>query len=43
MTVQGYTGATPYVRWGNSVALALCAALLALALWRGRARGVRVG
>jgi apolipoprotein N-acyltransferase len=43
MTVQGYTGATPYVRWGNSVALALCAALLALALWRGRARGGRVG
>jgi apolipoprotein N-acyltransferase len=42
-TVQGFSGATPYVRWGNSVALALCAALLALALWRGRARGVRVG
>jgi apolipoprotein N-acyltransferase len=41
-TVQGYSGATPYVRWGNSVALALCAALLALALWRGRARGRRV-
>jgi apolipoprotein N-acyltransferase len=43
-TVRGFSGATPYVRWGNSVALALCAALLALALWRGRARpGVRVG
>jgi apolipoprotein N-acyltransferase len=38
-TVQGYGGATPYVRWGNTAALALCAVLLAGALWRGhRAR-----
>jgi apolipoprotein N-acyltransferase len=37
-TVQGRAGATPYVRWGNSVALALCAVLVAGAVWRGRAR-----
>jgi apolipoprotein N-acyltransferase len=37
-TVQGRGGATPYVRWGNSVALALCVVLLAAAVWRGRAR-----
>ena len=30
--VQGYTGATPYVRWGNAVALAICCVLLATAL-----------
>lgn len=29
--VPGYQGATPYVRWGNAVALALIALLLALA------------
>ena len=29
--VQGYRGATPYVRWGNYAALLLCAALIALA------------
>ena len=29
--VQGRRGATPYVRWGNYVALALCAALVAMA------------
>lgn len=37
-SVRGYSGATPYVRWGNSVALALCAALLALALGLARMR-----
>jgi apolipoprotein N-acyltransferase len=37
-TVRGYSGATPYVRWGNSLALALCAALLALTVWLGRTR-----
>lgn len=31
--VQGYTGATPYVRWGNTAVLGLLLALLALA-WR---------
>ncbi|MGZ8266734.1 MAG: apolipoprotein N-acyltransferase [Burkholderiales bacterium] len=31
--VQGYTGATPYVRWGNNLVLALCGALIAVALW----------
>jgi apolipoprotein N-acyltransferase len=35
-TVQGHSGATPYVRWGDSIALALCAGLLAAAVWRGR-------
>ena len=34
--VQGYGGATPYVRWGNGAVLALCVALIALAVWRGR-------
>ena len=29
--VQGYQGATPYVRWGNYAALMLCLALIALA------------
>jgi apolipoprotein N-acyltransferase len=40
-TVQGRGGATPYVRWGNSVALALCAVLLAGTVWRARARQSR--
>jgi len=31
--VQGYEGATPYVRMGNSAALALCALLLAAYAW----------
>ena len=31
--VQGYGGATPYVRTGNSAALALCALLLATYAW----------
>jgi apolipoprotein N-acyltransferase len=30
--VQGYGGATPYVRWGNSVILVLCGVLVAVAL-----------
>ncbi len=35
VTVQGYAGATPYVRWGDWPALAACAlALLAVALLR---------
>lgn len=33
-TVQGRTGATPYVRWGNGAFLLLTAALFALALIR---------
>jgi apolipoprotein N-acyltransferase len=37
-TVQGYSGATPYVRWGNGVVLALCALLLVGGLWRDHAR-----
>ena len=38
--VQGYGGATPYVRVGNAAALALCACLLAAAGWMSRrARG----
>jgi apolipoprotein N-acyltransferase len=35
--VQGYRGATPYVRWGNYAALLLCVASIALAYaWRLR-------
>ncbi len=34
--VQGYSGATPYVRWGNYLALALCIAMVAAAVWRAR-------
>ncbi len=30
--VRGFRGATPFVRWGNYVVLALCAALLGVAL-----------
>ncbi|WP_426114903.1 apolipoprotein N-acyltransferase [Massilia sp. PWRC2] len=34
--VQGMRGNTPYIRYGNLGFLALCAAALALAWWRGR-------
>jgi apolipoprotein N-acyltransferase len=34
--VQGYEGATPYVRVGNTAALALCALLLAAFAWMRR-------
>ncbi len=36
--VTGYTGLTPYVRWGDGPALALIAALLVVAAWAGRRR-----
>jgi apolipoprotein N-acyltransferase len=36
--VRGYTGATPFVRWGNYGVLALCAAFVALALFAGARR-----
>jgi len=36
LLVQGYRGATPYVRWGNTLALALCIAMIAAAVWRAR-------
>jgi apolipoprotein N-acyltransferase len=39
--VQGYAGATPYVRFGDGPALALCAALLAFAAVVARARRSR--
>jgi apolipoprotein N-acyltransferase len=29
--VRGFRGATPFVRWGNYVVLALCAALVGVA------------
>ncbi len=34
--VQGYSGATPYVRWGNYAALGICVALIAAAALTGR-------
>ena len=37
--VQGYGGATPYVRWGNYAALALCLALIAAAALERAPRG----
>jgi apolipoprotein N-acyltransferase len=37
-TAQGFSGATPYVRWGNVPVVALCALALALAAWRARRR-----
>jgi apolipoprotein N-acyltransferase len=39
-TVQGRTGATPYVRWGNYFVLALCFLMIAAALALARTRGV---
>ena len=36
--VPGYAGATPYVRWGNLPLIAICVALLAVALLCGRHR-----
>jgi len=38
--VQGYGGATPYVRWGNYAVLAVCVALIAVVAWLAR-RSVR--
>lgn len=35
-SVQGYSGATPYVRWGNASALALGALMIAIAAWIAR-------
>ncbi|MBI3043315.1 MAG: apolipoprotein N-acyltransferase [Betaproteobacteria bacterium] len=32
-TVRGYAGSTPYVRWGNAAALALCFVLIVAAGW----------
>jgi apolipoprotein N-acyltransferase len=39
--VQGYSGATPYVRWGNAAALGMCLALVAAAALVGRGRESR--
>ena len=36
--VQGYTGTTPYVRWGNAAALGLILAMLGLALGLQRSK-----
>ena len=36
--VRGYSGATPYVRWGNYAALSLCVTLIAAAALTGRRR-----
>ncbi len=37
-SVRGYTGSTPYVRWGNYAVLLLCAAMAAAAIIVGRTR-----
>jgi len=37
-SVRGYTGSTPYVRWGNYAVLLLCAAMAAVAIIVGRTR-----
>jgi apolipoprotein N-acyltransferase len=34
--VQGYTGATPYVRWGNAAVLVLLLMILSCAGWLQR-------
>ena len=34
--VQGYTGTTPYVRWGNAAVLVLLLVMLAVAWWLSR-------
>ena len=39
--VQGYAGATPYVRTGNAVILALCAILLAAGFLHARLRPLK--
>jgi apolipoprotein N-acyltransferase len=39
--VQGYGGSTPYVRWGNTAALALCFVLIAVAAWVIRRHNAR--
>ena len=39
--VRGYSGSTPYVRWGNKAALALCFVLIAAAAWVIRRRNSR--
>ncbi len=36
--VQGYAGATPYVRWGNHAVLVLCAVMVAVPLLREKRR-----
>jgi len=33
-TVQGYSGTTPYVRWGNYAFVLLAGGMLLLAVWR---------
>ncbi len=37
VAVQGYTGVTPYVRWGNSLVLAIVVFLLVISFVRARA------
>ena len=37
-TVQGYSGSTPYVRFGNLPILLVCVLALLLGAWRGKAR-----
>jgi apolipoprotein N-acyltransferase len=41
VSVEGRRGETPYVRWGDSVAVAVAALVLALAAWTARRRGHR--
>jgi apolipoprotein N-acyltransferase len=36
VTAQGYSGSTPYVRWGNWLFIVFCSSVLAYLLWRKR-------
>jgi apolipoprotein N-acyltransferase len=39
--VQGYSGATPYIRWGNVAVIGMCLVLICLAVLVGRRRETR--
>lgn len=42
-TAQGYTGATPYVRWGNGPLVAIIALMMIAAGWRNRKKKNEAG
>ena len=41
--VQGYTGTTPYIRWGNYMVLAISLALIALSVLLSRRKAPLAG